>query len=90
MTRLSLNECIDLKAHPLDNDDYRQRCKQTLDAEGVLCLKGFLSKDAIAGVRAEGATQRHLAFFTDGGHNVYLAAEDPEFASDHPRNRQVS
>ena len=89
MSEPALSQCVDLEAHPLDSTSYRQQCKRTLDASGVLCLGGFLRAETIAKLCAEGEAQRHLVYFTDGGHNVYLAPEDPAFDSDHPRNRQV-
>lgn len=89
MTALSLAECVDLSAHPLADEQYQQHCKRTLDSDGVLCLDGFLTAKAIACVREEGAAQRHLAFYSDGTHNVYLSADDAQYAAHHPRNRQV-
>jgi len=84
-----LTECIDLDAHPLASEAYRAQCKHTLDTQGVLTMPGFLTTQAIESVRTEGAQQRHLAYFADSGHNVYLAPSDPAFSAEHPRNRQV-
>jgi hypothetical protein len=85
----TLAECIDLDAHPLASEAYRAQCKHTLDTQGVLTMPGFLTTQAIESVRTEGAQQRHLAYFADSGHNVYLAPSDPAFSAEHPRNRQV-
>ncbi len=86
---MQFSECVDLQRHPLSDDAYRARCKVILDTEGVLCLPGFLTADAIEQVRREAAEHRDLAYYTEGGHNVYLAPTDSDFDDNHARNRQV-
>ena len=80
---------VDLEQHPLSSKGFRTQCKRTLDENGALVLEGFLKSSAIASIRNEGADNKHLAYFTATNHNIYLSPSDPEFLSDHPRNREV-
>lgn len=88
-TDQSLKELINLNQHPIHEQSYWEKCKQTLDLEGVLTLSDFLNKDTIASIVAEGNDNQHLAFYTSSKHNIYLTEPDPEFPADHPRNRKV-
>ena len=81
---------VDTIRHPLDDPAFRARCRDELEAHGALVLPGFLTAGALARVRAEADARRHLAHFTSGEHNAYLAPSDPAFADDHPRNRRVA
>lgn len=85
-----LSGIVNLKDHPLSDSHYRRSCKQALDNDGVLVLKGFLCPDTINSVKADGDANRHLAFFTSSDHNVYLQPPSSDYASDHPRNRSIT
>lgn len=58
-----LADIIDLSAHPIDDAEFRARCRQTLERSGALVLPGFLRAAALATVRLEGAEQHHAAFY---------------------------
>ncbi len=84
-----LEEVVSLQEHPLSDRDYRDTCKQALDDNGVLVLKGFLRLEAINSIKADGDANQHRAFFTSSDHNVYLQPPCNDYASDHPRNRSI-
>ncbi|MDH3377309.1 MAG: 2OG-Fe(II) oxygenase [Gammaproteobacteria bacterium] len=84
-----LSQIVDLTNHPLQDESFRRACNRTLREEGVLVLHNFLQKAAVDSVRREGQDNQHLAFYTANHHNIYLAPPDPEFPTDHPRNREV-
>lgn len=86
----ALTAIVDGSRHALSNHAYRCECKKTLQRDGVLVLKGFLTEAAVATANAEGDANRHHAFYTQSSHNIFLAPEDPAFAPTHPRNRQVA
>ncbi|MEM8505455.1 MAG: 2OG-Fe(II) oxygenase [Cyanobacteria bacterium P01_D01_bin.1] len=65
-------------------------CKRSLDNDGALVLRNFLQAGAIASIQAEGRNNQHLAHYTTKRHNIYLAPPDPNYPSDHPRNRTVA
>ena len=85
----SLSDVIDLAKYPLRDEQFRTTSKITLDDNGVLVMPGFLLPDAIESIIREGVQNKHLAFYTDSKHNIYLRPTDPDFPVDHPRNREV-
>ncbi|MEO2014663.1 MAG: 2OG-Fe(II) oxygenase [Fuerstiella sp.] len=86
----TLGHVIDLERYPLHSSDFLAACKQSLDSEGVLLLRGFLRPDAVESVRLEGAANHHLAYYTANSHNIYLSPPDPVYPASHPRNREVN
>jgi hypothetical protein len=86
----SLADIIDLEQYPLQNDDFRTECKRTLDVNGALVMRNFLQPTVVASVQSEGEENQHLAYYTVNNHNIYLKPSDPEYPTDHPRNREVS
>lgn len=89
MKRL-LEDVIDLEQYPLHDHAFRKECKHTLDDNGALILPGFVLLSAVASIRSEGEVQKHLAYYTVNQHNMYLEPPDPQYSTDHPRNREVS
>ena len=85
-----LEDIVDLGRHPLDNEDFREACRNALDNDGVIFMHGFLKESAIESVRNEGIENQHLAYYTNSGHNIYLRPPDEDFPPHHPRNREVS
>ncbi len=85
----TLSQVIALYKYPLQDDNFRNACRKTLDEEGALVIPGFLQPKLVETIRREGEENRHLAYYTANHHNVYLSPPDPEFAADHPRNRKV-
>ena len=82
-------DIVNFEQYPLSDSRFRTQCKEKLDGAGVLVLDNFLTPLAIASIRGEGIDNQHLAYFTEKNHNIYLSPADPEFLSDHPRNREV-
>ncbi|WP_417594828.1 2OG-Fe(II) oxygenase [Oceanospirillum sp.] len=86
----TLADVINLEQHPLHNDDFRIKCKRTLNENGALVIPNFLKPSAIASIQREGEENKHLAYYTVNNHNIYLTTPDPEYPADHPRNQEVS
>ncbi len=84
-----LNRIADTDTYPLGDPGFRSSCRDTLNAEGALVLRGFLRSGAVDSIRREGEDNRHRAYFCIQEHNVYLTPPDPAFLADHPRNRTV-
>ena len=85
-----LSEIIDLVKFPIDDPEFQKSCKTILDRNGALNLEGFLRPAAIEEIRKEAIENQHLAYFVKNDHNVYLTTDDPEYPTDHPRNRPIS
>ena len=86
---MTLDTIIDLTAHPITDDSFAARCRDTLDQTGVLVLPDFITPSALAAMRAESEAGQKDAYFCSQSHSVYLTPENPEFAADHPANRSV-
>ncbi len=80
---------LDTDAHPIADSAFIDRCRGTLDRDGVLVLKGFAQRDMIDRVVAESAPKEAAAFYAGTTHNVYLTSPDDRFGAEHPHNRQV-
>jgi len=85
-----LCDIVDIKEYRLDDPGFRAQCKETLDREGVLVLRNFLTKASIESIKQEGDEHKDLAYYTSSKHNIYLSPADNQFPSEHPRNRSVT
>lgn len=75
--------------YPIGSASFQRDCNQQLDRDGVLVLEGFVTPDAIAVMKREGAERIDDAYFCSNNHNVYLTPPDNAYPMDHPRNREV-
>lgn len=86
---MSPGDVINVEQYPLDSDEFRSTCKDTLDENGALVMPGFLQPAAVATIQRDGEENQHLAYYTVDKHNIYLTPTDPDYPTDHPRNREV-
>ncbi|CTQ49584.1 HalD/BesD family halogenase [Jannaschia donghaensis] len=86
---MHLETIVDLSAHPIVGRGYADRCRATLETQGVLALSGFVRPDALVRMRTEAQAGQKKAYFCTQNHSVYLTPPDPDLPSDHPVNRQV-
>ena len=75
--------------HPITDAGYIARCREQLDRNGALVLKGFFPAPIIKRIVDQSAAEEENAFYADSTHNVYLTDPDPSLPPDHPFNRQV-
>ena len=85
-----LDTILNIGTHPLDDTDFQNTCKYTLDKNGVLVLKDFFRPEAVKTVLAEGHNLRKLAYFCSSEHTVYLSPQTSDLPAAHPRNRMVA
>lgn len=74
---------------PLADPAFQEKCRKTLDCDGVLVLPGFIVPDALSAIRRDALPRMKDAYFCESRHNVYLTPPDPDFGDDHVRNREV-
>ena len=90
----TLADIIDHTRYPLADPDAAEQlaadCRDAFDADGVICLDGFIRPDAVATLVAETAPLSAEAFFTASTHNVYLTPPDETLAESHVFNRQLT
>lgn len=64
-----------------------EKCRVTLNDDGIVTLPGFLLPTAISSIVDELQNSVSLAWYTHTKHNVMLDEGDKEFADNHVRNR---
>ena len=75
--------------YSLASDAFRVRCKRQLRDNGVLVLQEFVPSLILQEMKRQSRENGAQAYFCDQRHSVYLGPSDPDFPSDHPRNRTV-
>lgn len=80
---------LDTKQHPIADSAYIASCKERLDKDGAIVLRGFARPETIQQIVAESVPHEESAYYTGKTHNVYLTPNDETLADDHPYNRQV-
>ena len=85
---MELARAIDLDTCPIGDADYIARCKAELDEQGSLLINNFVRPEVIADLKREAEEHASQAYYCVQTHTAYLSPPDPEFPSDHPRNRQ--
>ncbi len=89
MKTTTLDTIIDLTRYPIDDADFAQTCRATLDTTGVLVLPNFIQAPALDAIRAEAEQSLDQAYFCAQNHSVYLTPHNPAFSKDHAANREV-
>lgn len=80
---------LDTIRHPITDGAYVAQCRDRLDRDGALVLRGFATARAIDRIVAESAPREPDAYYTGTTHNVYLTPSDDRLPDDHTYNRQV-
>ena len=86
---MALENIVDLDAYPLDDPEFAATCRQTLDRDGALVLRGFILPAALKAMQTESDAKADQAYFCAQNHSVYLTPTDPDYPDDHPKNLQV-
>jgi hypothetical protein len=85
-----LKQFIDMDAHAINTDAYRDKCKAQLSENGVLKLDGFIRPETLRHMVEEANNAHDGAFYTVAKHNAYLTKQNPDLPQDHIFNRQLS
>lgn len=84
-------DLVDLARYPLADPSAAEALvaegQESLEHDGAFVLEGFLKPAAVARALRELEGLWDAAYYPVQRHNVYLAAGDPAFPPDHPRNR---
>ena len=89
---MELVDIVDLVRYPLNDPTAKtfqavvDRARAELADVGACVLNGFVRPGAIARIVTQVEPKEPLAFHQTKHHNVYLEADDPALADDHPRN----
>ena len=71
-----LCDIVDIKEYRLDDPGFRAQCKETLDREGVLVLRNFLTKASIESIKQEGDEHKDcdgiLVYRTESSRSAFI------------------
>lgn len=85
-----INRIINLKKYPInDLKGFASDCYSKLNKHGSIVLPDFICKNIVQMVKEEAEEKKHLAYFCDQTHSVYLSPRDPDYPENHPINRQI-
>ncbi len=87
---MNLRRIIDHQKYPIHQPNgFGDICRQQLDQAGSLLLPDFITGEAIKELKSEALAHAHLAYYCQHTHTACLSSPDPNYAADHPRNRQI-
>lgn len=89
MTTLPIDEVVDLDAHPIHDDAFRDECRASLVRDGALVLEGFVRPEVVERLVAEAESLQDLAFHSVQTHTVYLETADASLPAGDARSREV-
>lgn len=89
MTTQGATNPINISNHNVEDVEYAERCRATLERDGALVLKNFFTQNAVVQVIEQSAAREQEAYFAQETHNVYLTPDNPDLPSDHVFNRQI-
>ncbi|MCC3861574.1 2OG-Fe(II) oxygenase [Pseudemcibacter aquimaris] len=87
---MNISDIVNLADHPITDQTFIEKCKETLDKTGALVLDQFLTNDAVEYIRKEGSDNKHLAFYCHEEHNVYLMTPDTSYPEGHAMRTSVT
>ena len=85
-----LDTIIDLATSPIADDSFVARCRDQLDADGVVTIPGFIRPAALSALVAEAEAEKKNAYFTASTHNAYLTPPRDDLPAGHVFNRQIT
>ena len=87
---MNIGNIVDLHRYKLEDTTFQEQCRKQLNDSGTLVLDKFITEQALATVLEQSLDKKHLAYFAQQQHNVYISDPDTSFSKDHPRNRLVN
>lgn len=90
-----LQDLVNLDRYPLEGPsdqksaEFAQHCRRQYLQQGVLLLDDFLTPFGLETMAAEARSAAPKSYCKIKQHTVYLAKQDPGFAEEHPRFRQL-
>ena len=85
-----IDNILDLDRYPInDLEGFATDCNAKLNEHGSVVLPNFMSELALKEVREEAEEKKHLAYFSEKTHTMYLSPTDTDYPDNHSRNRQI-
>ena len=85
-----LDTIIDVDASPIADERFVSRCRDQLDADGVVTIPGFIRPAALNALVAEAEAEKKNAYFATSTHNAYLTPPRDDLPANHVFNRHIT
>ena len=82
-----INSIVDLENHPIDNDNYIQKCNLLIKKNSLLVLENFLSKSSLAKILNEVKSLEEKAYYCEQKHTILLTKQSKDLEKSDPLNR---
>ena len=86
---MKINSIINLKKHPINNEEYLNDCLQNLRKNSVLVLENFISNESLLSIQKEALSLQSSAFYCSQKHTVLLNKYNDKISKDDPLNIEV-
>ena len=86
---MKLNSIINLKKHPINNEEYLNDCLQNLRKKSVLVLENFITNESLLSIQKEASFLESSAFYCSQKHTVLLNKYNEKISKDDPLNIEV-
>ena len=86
---LELEQIINFRQYPIDNEVFIEQCVTELDKKGVLTLPNFINNETLLELTIEAKENQFKAYYAKSTHNIYLTEIDTKLPPDHIFNYQV-
>ena len=85
-----INSIVDFKKHPINDDDYIQKCNALIKKNSLLVLENFLSIDSLEKILKETKSLEDKAFYCDQKHTILLNKQSSDLDISDPINKLMT
>ena len=85
-----INSVVDFEKHPINDNDYLQKCNSLIKKNSLLVLENFLSRDSLEKILKETKLLENKAFYCDQKHTILLNKQSPDLDISDPINQLMT
>ena len=83
----NITSIIDYIKHPIDNDNYIQKCNTLIKKNSLLVLENFLLEKSLSKILNEAKKLEDKAFYCQQQHTILLSKQSDNIDKNDPLNR---
>ena len=85
-----INSIVDFEKHPINDNDYLQKCNALIKKNSLLVLENFLSIGSLEKILKETKFLENKAFYCDQKHTILLNKQSPDLDIFDPINQLMT
>ncbi len=85
----NLEEIVNITKHPIDNNDYINKCNKQIQENSILIMNNFLNINCLNELIEEALRLQHKAFYCSQNHTILLNKIDKKLDPNDPTNFEV-